>query len=368
MARRTATAPCIVLVSHDASRTGAPAMALRVGGTLAGLGYRVRPVLRRGGPRSAQFQRLGRVRHELPGGVGVVGWSRSRWAVDRFEELLALLALLRTPGDVVWCNSVMSANYVRPALMLRRRVVLHSHEVGPVLTEQVRRYRSERWASRVSVVGCSEFAAASLASALGLEPSQVAIVRSAPEGRTIQHRAGGGDLVVGMCGPPVLAKGVDLFASVAWTLRDERVRWRWVGGERPPFIDREAAIEFVPELDDAVAEIAGFDLFLMPSRSEAAPLVLVEAMGAGVPVVALAVGGVPGVVGDAGVLVPAGDDAALVAEVAALLRDSARRASLADAGRARAAELTDPDAWRDAVRRVIEPLTNPPLDGSRMGR
>lgn len=60
-----------------------------------------------------------------------------------------------------------------------------------------------------------------------------------------------------------------------------------------------------------------------------------EAMAAGVPLVATTGGALPEVVGDAGVLVPPGDAAALADGIAALLRDPARRAHLSEAGRAR---------------------------------
>jgi glycosyltransferase involved in cell wall biosynthesis len=66
------------------------------------------------------------------------------------------------------------------------------------------------------------------------------------------------------------------------------------------------------------------------------PLKAVEALAAGVPLVASALGDVPEIVGDAAVLVPAGDDAALLAACLGLAADPARRDELARRGRARA--------------------------------
>jgi glycosyltransferase involved in cell wall biosynthesis len=68
--------------------------------------------------------------------------------------------------------------------------------------------------------------------------------------------------------------------------------------------------------------------------------VAVEAMAAGVPVVASDSGALRDVVGGAGVLVPPGDAAALARALAEVLDDPERAAALSAAGRARAAEYT----------------------------
>jgi glycosyltransferase involved in cell wall biosynthesis len=56
-------------------------------------------------------------------------------------------------------------------------------------------------------------------------------------------------------------------------------------------------------------------------------------MARGLPVIATRVGGVPELIGDAGLMVPPGDPAALAAALLALLRDPRRRVELARAGR-----------------------------------
>ncbi|MFJ6216086.1 glycosyltransferase family 4 protein [Streptomyces sp. NPDC092296] len=101
----------------------------------------------------------------------------------------------------------------------------------------------------------------------------------------------------------------------------------------------------VPEL------LAAADLVVISSRWEARPLVAQEALRAGVPLVATAVGGVPELVGDAAVLVPYGDAAALGRAVAGLLADAPCRARLAEQGRAQA--LT----WPDEVATVAQVLS-----------
>lgn len=77
------------------------------------------------------------------------------------------------------------------------------------------------------------------------------------------------------------------------------------------------------------------DVFVLPTYADAVPNVVVEAMAAGVPVVATDVGAVREMVGDAGVVVPRGDVDALAAALAALHSDPARRAALGETARER---------------------------------
>lgn len=117
---------------------------------------------------------------------------------------------------------------------------------------------------------------------------------------------------------------------------------------------------------DAKALIAAADAFCMPSRWEGSPLALHEALAAGRPVVAAAVGGIPELLtfGQAGLLVPPEDPGALAAALGQVLGDKAL------AGHLGARALEAAAAWPDAAttaRRVAdlyEELLGRPLGGS----
>jgi glycosyltransferase involved in cell wall biosynthesis len=90
--------------------------------------------------------------------------------------------------------------------------------------------------------------------------------------------------------------------------------------------------------DDVGEVLAAADLFVHPSLSEGLPLAILEAMAAGLPIVATRVGGVPRALDDgrAGLLVPPGDPPALEAALRALLQQPTRAADLGRAAHARA--------------------------------
>jgi glycosyltransferase involved in cell wall biosynthesis len=98
---------------------------------------------------------------------------------------------------------------------------------------------------------------------------------------------------------------------------------------------------------DLPARLREADVFVVPSRwPDPAPLTVGEALASGLPVVASRIGGIPELVGDAGVLVAPDDPPALAAALRALLADADRRAALSAAARARAVSHDWAWSWR----------------------
>jgi glycosyltransferase involved in cell wall biosynthesis len=109
-------------------------------------------------------------------------------------------------------------------------------------------------------------------------------------------------------------------------------------------------VELCGERDDVHELLALADVFVLSTRSEGLPLSILEAMAAGLPVVASAVGGVPELVvdGETGLLVPPDDVAALAAALERLVREPERRRRMGDAGRHRAEAHFDLPAFHRA--------------------
>lgn len=107
--------------------------------------------------------------------------------------------------------------------------------------------------------------------------------------------------------------------------------------------------EDVPELMTAM------DVCVLASLEESLPLVLLEAMAAGLPVVSTAVGGVAECVldGQTGRLVPPANSHALAKALLELLADPARRQQFGEAGSRRARESFSPESQATAIERAF---------------
>jgi glycosyltransferase involved in cell wall biosynthesis len=104
---------------------------------------------------------------------------------------------------------------------------------------------------------------------------------------------------------------------------------------------------------------ADADVLVVTSEHEGFCVPVVEAMSAGLPVVAFDQGAVPEVLGGAGTLVTDKDPYALAASIAEVLADSPRRDAMAAAGRRRLAEL-DLENAADRFVDLLVPLTERP--------
>ena len=120
------------------------------------------------------------------------------------------------------------------------------------------------------------------------------------------------------------------------------------------------AVQFAGHASDATvaSAYAGADVLVVTSEHEGFCVPVVEAMAAGLPVVAFDQGAVPEVLGGAGVLVSDKDPYALAAAIAALLRDAPRRDAVIEAGRRRLAAL-DLDSAADRFVDLLVPLIAP---------
>jgi glycosyltransferase involved in cell wall biosynthesis len=112
----------------------------------------------------------------------------------------------------------------------------------------------------------------------------------------------------------------------------------------------DGRIRLLGERADVPALLADADVFVLSSRSEGLPVSVIEAMAAGLPVVASAVGGLHELVvdGETGLLVRPGDPEALADALGHLLADPDYCRQLGDAGRARAETRFDLAPFRRA--------------------
>ena len=263
--------------------------------------------------------------------------------------LVSALAVRRTPLVVTWHNAVLAEGVRGRVLAGLERVVARSADVTLCASEDL--------TDRVLALGGRDVRTAPVAA-----PALPAPVRDAAAVRA-ELGADGRPLVLAVARlHPQKALDVLVEAAGRWSSRDPRPLVA-VAGEGPAELDLRAQIDrtgapvrLLGHRDDIAELLAACDVAVVTSRWEARQLFAQEALRAGRPLVATAVGGLPGLVGDGAVLVPAGDVEAVTTAVQRILDDPAHAAGLAARGRARAATWPTPQDTLDQVRAVYTEL------------
>lgn len=132
------------------------------------------------------------------------------------------------------------------------------------------------------------------------------------------------------------------------------------GGERPA-LERQARqlrldVRFLGACTEVGPLFTRADIIVLPSLHEGMSNAVMEAMAAGRPVVATAVGGTPELLRGRGILVPPGDPVALASAIDALLADPGRRASLGAVGRQWSRDHLGADSMVDEHVRIYSDL------------
>ncbi len=209
-----------------------------------------------------------------------------------------------------------------------------------------------------AVIAISEGVRAMLV-ASGVEPARIHLVPSgveverfaaAPGSRAAARARYGmenGRWLAVVVGALEERKGHAVLLDAVASYRDPRLRVLCAGDGslRAPLIARAASlglgevVRFLGPLADVAPMLAAADALVMPSHHEGLGVAALEAMAAGLPVVASRVGGLPDAVvhEETGLLVPPGDAPALAAAIARLAADPILARRLGDAGRARVA-------------------------------
>ncbi len=311
------------------------------------------------------------------------GWLAAQLPRERVQVV---------PVPLLGVPSLTSFHAIRDALRAHRPAVAHSHEftmgalggaaawwlrIPHVLTMHGGRYYTTRihrrlalaLSARVSaaVVAVSQTVAVQLARDLVPRPRRVALIPNgipdvAPVQPTLRQELGvpvDARLIVTVGNLYAVKGHADLLHALAAVATD--LPWpvhlaiAGRGDEDSALVELARSLGLTDRLhllgvrDDIPNILRSADVFALPSRSEALPLALLEAMRAARPIVATAVGEVPTVLqhGEVGLLARPGDVAGLTAALEHLLMNPAVARTLGERARAVAAEHYDIDRMAD---------------------
>jgi glycosyltransferase involved in cell wall biosynthesis len=352
----------ILLITHEASRTGAPLVVLHFARWLRAVHPEVGVdvLALKGGPLAEEFRTVADhymelVMPPLPERslasrtglwlLRMLGYARVPTSAEWKEMQLAQLAGKRF--DVVLANSLASIPVgvrVKELAMARPTLIVFIHELGTVIQRDLPDL-PERLSTVDSVWAASELVRTELLDSWSV-PSGIVEVQYecaiVPEMKgqafPVQGRA---TFHVGGSGLASLRKGYDLFIQVARWVRvnhpEMDIRFTWVGRVAPqdrPLIDHDlehaglrGVVDFVGELADPRPVYETFDIFVLTSREDPFPLVCIESGSMGKPIVCFegATGTAEVLQGGGGMIVPYLDVEAMGRAVVDYARDPERR-------------------------------------------
>lgn len=380
------TRPRVLLVTHELSRTGAPALVLDAFETMQGE-YDVRLLSILGGAFESRARAFAPTIVLRPGGTA---WSaRSPWSKGitlATGTAKAALMLRRWRPDVIYLNSVSSLPITRQVRLPKRPVILHVHE-SPVLMScllSTQGSRRELASMPSTYIAVSELVRDCLVHDYSVNPDRIRVIPSFVQADRIRGTqsttsAAPARFTVGGVGTPSWYKGGDLWLLTAAELKRrlgaERLRFVWVGARDDDGSRKFAAmasklaladiVEIVPETPQALDLVQGFDLLAVTSWEDSSPLVALEAMGLGKPVVCFAAGGgTPSLVDGTGIVVSEFSPAAMAEAIVDLIEDPARLAELGAMARQRVLDNFTAEQWVPAIEAEIRRLTYSSVSGA----
>jgi LmbE family N-acetylglucosaminyl deacetylase/glycosyltransferase involved in cell wall biosynthesis/GT2 family glycosyltransferase len=360
------TKPEILFVSHEAGRTGAPVFLLNLIRYLTRqLDMSATILLLRGGDLEREFQAVG---HTI-----VLG------APETLDG--ALVGALKSRNiRLVYVNTISNGPLQARLTELGRPIVCHVHE----LAFSIQHHFGGRNLKQV-LESTSLFLAGSKAVHAYIEtlvaPNRVALAypfidvganqaTAAASRRPLQLPEDA--VVVGGCGLIGWRKGTDLFLHVArrvLAMTQKHVCFVWVGGPLAygeyPRLQYEAQtmgiaehLVFPGQVEATLPYFAQFDIFVLPSREDPFPLVMLDAASLGQPIVCFEhAGGTPELVeNDAGAVVPYLDMDAMAGAVTRLIEDADLRTRLGDTARRKVLERHDLTVGAAHIAGTLKPI------------
>jgi len=308
--------------------------------------------------------------------------ERGRFDVAVLRQLKEMVERLRP--DVLWTNAVKSHFLARAAGLHRKARWLAFHHGYTATDLKMRLYNQlDRWSLRAAdrvVTVCRPFA--QQLERRGIPSARIRIQHmpvsplapSSEQALELRRRLGvaAGERIVLTVGRLSQEKGHADALRVFRLLRDrmpaQPLRLLIVGdgperrrlGALAGRLGLAQSVIFAGHQDHIAPFYAAADVFLLASHSEGSPNVLLEAMSAGLPVVATRVGGVPELAenGEEALLEDRGDHEALADAVLRLLTDQDLRARFVEHGRRKAAQLS-PEWFYGSMMRILSELLEP---------
>ncbi len=324
----------ILYVGHDAGYYGAQLLSLYIIKELKQrFNFDVSMIIKAGGPLENEYRKY----------ATVYNFSDPEYTQNKKEELLHSMHKDGIAYAII--NTVICGDILGMAHDAGMKTLSLVHEL-PGVIEQFNVLNNAKTIIEKAdhVIFPSSFVKDKFSTLVPLQKNNISVrpqglIRQNPykhtkdTARTLLRKSLGipeGAFVVLGVGSGNLRKGIDHFFEVAQKTKDSRIYFVWVGTIDIEIKDQLFSkikkwdnIRLIPDTEDISLYYAGSDLYLLTSREDPFPIVVMESMFVGVPVVAFdgAGGFVDIVTEEMGILVPLGNTAAMVLAIENLFKN-----------------------------------------------
>jgi len=295
----------------------------------------------------------------IPAGLATVNFRMpglNGWVWLRFFLQLCWV-IYRQRVDLIHVNSYVPGNYARLAAALMQVPIVIDHWHGFSRFSRKRRFICRFLARFTDLsLAVSQGVKDYLVKEIGLAPEKIRVLANGVDIAAIDAARPRAEIrrelglpanapIIGLVGRlDHWGKGhKELFAAMARLTARYPVQALIVGGGRREAEIQQAAadlglagqVHFLGSRQDVPELLHAMDIFVLPSYSEGLSLALMEAMAAGLPVIATTVGGNPELVtdGETGLLIPSKDADALAAALERLLADPTEAKAMGEKAR-----------------------------------
>jgi glycosyltransferase involved in cell wall biosynthesis len=365
----------ILFLSHSASRTGAPLLLRDIASLLDRRKYNPVFILGEDGPLADEFRKIGPVYIDPLYPDELKYWREIKRAGKRMQ----LLRSIRP--DVLYCNTIHPAKWLFYAHLLCIPTIVHVHELsmGFATLTPVEHWLVKNYSG--TIIAVSEAVNRYLVKKKNFNGKKIRIIHAGiqPEKLSIDSsrrnaiRVSLGvenDIVLGTVGRITNMKGSDIFLELAHRLRAEnnshRYKFLVIGSKEDENYYRKFKEDIdkfglkdnlilLEDIQDVSPYYGAMDIFVSTAREDPFPLVVLEAMASGLPVVGFSVGGIPEAVTElCGILIPSMDISAMVDEIRKLSSTPLRMAEMGNAGAARIREKFSLMKNVNDIERIID--------------
>lgn len=308
----------IIFISHEASRTGAPILLLRLMQALKNdQNISIVTILRNGGELQDQFEKLGktylwRTKREVKG-LGVylyklkrkLGFYKNESQTDYNSDIIEEVK----GADFIINNTITNGPLLKQLPLSDKRVFTYIHEMKVITSfsstdEDINYVYNLSEKIFVPAKAVKEF----LMNEYGLGDAKFRVLRYIipyPTNHNLQvtnsiELANGNLFKVGFCGTLHWRKGYDLLPLIGKIIVKDKaqkdIRFHWIGTNLKSFeygiVANDIAkmgltdyFKFSPVIDNIYKELKNIDILVLPSREDAFPLVVLEAACLGIPTI-----------------------------------------------------------------------------------